>query len=277
MSREPSPLVAYYQKDHSQYGLRTGIIASVVIHIVAFAGLWWASHAAEERFKPRPAISVKLAGKPNPASGKKSKAPVAGKQRRTQKTKPKPKKTPPKKKTTPKKRPAAKPSDVGLNREKKAKKTPAKKPAADTNAPDKSRAKETAKPKPEPDPPEDKAPVARGGFGGDDKSGLSFEVGNSEEVDDADMEWQAYYRNVYTQVSRGWSRGSVVAGVTRVRFYIQKDGAIVQVQVVKSSGRSFLDSRSKRAVKRVSGLPPLPQGFQGDRLIINIDFDYTNQ
>ncbi|CAM2008968.1 TonB family protein [Acanthopleuribacter pedis] len=276
MSRDSNPLVAYYQKDHSQYGLRTGIIVSVVIHVLAFAGLFWASLAAEERFKPRPAISVKLAGKPQAAAGKKSKAPVAGKQRRTQKPKPKPKKTPPKK-TPPKKKPAAKPNDIGLNRDKQKEKTPPKKPVAESNAPEKSRTKETAKPEPEPDPPEDKAPVAQGGFGGDDQSGLSFEVGNSEEVDHTDMEWQAYYRHVYMQVSRGWSRGSVVAGVTRVRFFIQKDGGISNVEVVKSSGRSFLDSRSKRAVNRVSGLPPLPQGFQGDRLIINIDFDYTNQ
>ncbi len=275
MRQEPSQVAAYYQKDHSQYGLRTAVIASIVLHVLAFGGLWWASRAQAERFKPRPAMSVKLVGKPQPAAGKKSKAPVAGKTRTANKPKPK-QKTPPKKKPTPKKKAAAKPTDVGLNRKKKNQKKPPPKTAS-TNQPDKSRNKTTAKPTPEPDPPQEKAPEARGGFGGEDKSGLSFEVGNSEEVDSSDMEWQAYYRNVYTQVSRGWSRGSVVAGVTRVRFFIQKDGGISEIEVVKSSGRSFLDSRSKRAVQRVSDLPPLPQGFQGDRLIINIDFDYTNQ
>ena len=272
---DANPILGYYKVDRSNYGLKIGVIVSIVLHVLGLGGLVVLSQTAEERFKPTNAMTVQLAGRPAASSGKKSKAPVAGRTRNKPKTQ---KKAPKPKPKAPAKKRVAKPTDVGLNRDKpKKKKTAEKKPKTSTE----SNAKQSRrKPDPKPAPveqPKDKAPIARGGFGGEDKSGLSFEVGNSEQVDTSDMEWQAYYRNVYTQVSRAWSRGSVRAGVTRVRFHIRKDGSIEGIDVVMTSGRSYLDSRAKRAVQRVEGLPPLPQGFRGDRLIINIDFDYTNE
>jgi protein TonB len=61
-------------------------------------------------------------------------------------------------------------------------------------------------------------------------------------------------RLVYPPFARrqGWS------GEVRVGFIVQSDGAIEELRVVASSGRSLLDQQALRAVQAAAPFPPPP-------------------
>ncbi len=254
------------------YGRKAGVILSLLFHAVAIGGVIWASVANRPDRPPPNAMTVKLGGPPKmELSGEARKAPVAGVSRKkptpAPKAKPKPVKKAPPKRATPKK------NEIGLNRDKKK---PEKKPAP-TPAPEEtpSRSTDPTPPKAEPEP-EDKAAIARGGFG-DNGAGITMQVGDgSENVEKDDLEFINYYKTVLAEVSKQWVKTGLEGGTARIRFYIDREGRVSNMEVVQSAGRSFLDGPAKRAIL-ASEFPPLPHGYRGDKLIFNINFQYGAQ
>jgi TonB family protein len=59
-----------------------------------------------------------------------------------------------------------------------------------------------------------------------------------------------------------------------VKFVIRRDGALTQVEVVKSSNNVILDLESRRAVFQTGKVPPLPQQYDGQNLTIHLTFEY---
>ncbi|MGD9898512.1 MAG: energy transducer TonB [Calditrichaceae bacterium] len=58
-----------------------------------------------------------------------------------------------------------------------------------------------------------------------------------------------------------------------VGFRVLRNGNIENVNVENSSGRFMYDQAAKRAVYAVAPLPPLPEEFNGDQLLVHIDFE----
>jgi len=252
------------------YGRRTGVIVSLVIHGLALGGMIWASLAGPERERPLNAMTVRLGGPQMMQAGKARKAPVAGvvKKKDPPPPRPKPKPVPEKKPAV--KQPVKQEGALGLNREKKPVAKPPKK--AD------------AEPAPEPDiaPPEpqpretvsQEGARAMGGIQGDAGTGVSMQIGDgSETVSDESPEFLSYFRTVMAKVSSRWTKSGLEEGSASVRFRIQRNGSVQGVEVVRSAGRSYLDGPAKRAVLGAD-LPPLPQGYQGDELIVTLNFHY---
>jgi TonB family protein len=133
------------------------------------------------------------------------------------------------------------------------------------------------KSEPEPDPVEPeptKSTRAIGGFGGEKDTGVSVEVGDgSQEVNLDDVEFITYFKMVQAQISSRWVKRGLEGGTTRVRFFIHRDGKVTDVDVTRTSGKAYLDSPAKRAVLGAD-FPPLPQSYEGDKLIVNINFQY---
>lgn len=263
----------FYQKHRDNYGRKFAIFVAVSFHIAAIAGMWLFSHPSKPKQNLLKATPVTLASNPNRSSGKKSKAPTAGRQRRskpkkttTRKPKPVVKKPPPKKT----------PTDVGTRTEKKPKTKP--KPVVEQaekenpTGPDKTPAEQPVEPK------EDRTiPIAKGGFGGLKDSGISFEMGStSNKVDVKDYEFVSYFRLVHDKIARRWSRGGLVGGTAVIRFEIHRDGSIKKPEIIESAGKPYLDNPAKMAVVGAD-LPPLPQGIREDILIVDINFHYHNQ
>jgi protein TonB len=62
-----------------------------------------------------------------------------------------------------------------------------------------------------------------------------------------------------------------------VWFRIEKDGAVRSNSVEEPSGISPFDASALRALTRALPLPPLPQNYPGDHLIIHLRFVYSHE
>jgi TonB family protein len=60
-----------------------------------------------------------------------------------------------------------------------------------------------------------------------------------------------------------------------VRFRIEKDGAVQSSYIEEPSGIVLFDNSALRALRRALPLPPLPQEFPDDHLIIHLRFVYS--
>ena len=252
------------------YGRRFAIFVSVALHLGTIAGLWLFSQDPKPKPQLLSATPVTLATNPNRSSGKKSKAPVAGRKKSS-----KPKSKPPVKKNVKKPEPKKSTNEVGLNREKKPPvKTP---PPPEETKPTSSKSLDKSPPDEPVEPEDDRTiPIARGGFGGTKDSGISFEMGSpNPNIDVKDYEFASYFRLVHDQISRRWSRGGLTGGVTTIRFHIHRNGKITDAEIIHSAGQAYLDNPAKFAVIGAD-LPPLPQGIREDLLIVNINFHYYN-
>lgn len=58
-----------------------------------------------------------------------------------------------------------------------------------------------------------------------------------------------------------------------IRFQVQRNGRIVNINLEKSSGRYLFDQAAQRAVYSSNPLPPLPDEFRGEQLSIHIEFE----
>jgi TonB family protein len=74
-------------------------------------------------------------------------------------------------------------------------------------------------------------------------------------------------------IQRNWNSKQKVPGTSGVKFTIARDGAIKNVEVVRSSGYAVLDLTSQRAVA-MTRLPPLPAAYPNDQLTVYLNFQY---
>jgi len=249
------------------YGRRPALIVSLGIHLVVLLGLVWMGMAAEKPDDFGKAITVKLGGPKNlKMGGAKTKAPVAGK------TKAKPKATQKKPKQPPKKtRRKPKPKEVGLSTKKKPppqKQTPVVADEAETEI------KSSEKPDPGTETTEQISMKARGNVREGSDKGVSIEFGDgNEDVNINDIMFRTYLMTVMAKVNQRWIQTAEIDSKTRIEFTIHRDGKISSVDIAKSCGQLFLDQQARRAVMGAD-LPPLPQGYQGDTLLIAMNFHY---
>jgi TonB family protein len=76
------------------------------------------------------------------------------------------------------------------------------------------------------------------------------------------------------RIRSNWSQQVEVSGSTLVRFTIQRDGTLTNVDTERSSGYQSLDLNALRAVKVTRQLPPLPQAFPNPTLTVHLNFQY---
>lgn len=161
---------------------------------------------------------------------------------------------PPKPEPEPEKKPEPKPEPP--------KPEPEKKPAATTPAPAKKAAEKPAQPKPAPPPEAGSETGSPGGIA------LGAPVAR---LDSPDFTYGYYVDQMLAQISRNWSRPPVKGGIEAwLHYRIQRDGAITDVEILRSSGFESFDLAAMRAVLTSSPLPPLPSGFREPFLGVNL-------
>ena len=74
--------------------------------------------------------------------------------------------------------------------------------------------------------------------------------------------------------TRKWNSKQGTEGTTQMRFVIQKDGRIADVQVEKSSGVQALDYMASRALQ-LTKMPPLPAAYTEPALTVHLIFEYS--
>ena len=248
------------------YGKRIAVTVSLVLHLLVLTGLVVADSFSRRKDPLANTMVVKLGGPPKtPVSGKSRKAPVAGVKKTV---KPKARSAP--KKKTKRTKPVTRKDQIGLDRKKKPKKKKTKPPETNAESVGKKADKSA-------DPPvidQREGQKAIGGIDGKDGSGVSVEFGDgSESINTEDIEFTSYLRTVLAEVNSRWAKSGLEGGTARVRFIIDREGGVSDVKVVKSSGRNYLDGPATRAVLGAE-FPPLPQGYRGDFLIVNLNFRY---
>lgn len=81
-----------------------------------------------------------------------------------------------------------------------------------------------------------------------------------------------YLEQLLSKVQRNWRPPSSTLTAT-VHFRIERNGAIGDIEVSKSSGNFLFDQAAQRAVQAASPLAPLPADYSGDWLGVFLDFD----
>jgi TonB family protein len=74
-------------------------------------------------------------------------------------------------------------------------------------------------------------------------------------------------------IRRTWKQNQGVVGVNAVRFTIERDGRVVDVELVQPSGVYALDRESQATMLNLR-VPPLPTQFTEPKLTIRLFFEY---
>jgi outer membrane biosynthesis protein TonB len=112
---------------------------------------------------------------------------------------------------------------------------------------------------------------ARGqGFGGLSSGG----GGTGVQLEVGDFCCPEYLATMSALIKSNWNNQQNASGLTQMRFVIQRDGRIVEISVLKSSGVQTLDFFAERAL-RLTKLPPLPSGYPERALAVRLGFEYS--
>lgn len=83
-----------------------------------------------------------------------------------------------------------------------------------------------------------------------------------------------YLQTMLQLIQRNWNSKQQVVGETLVKYTIQRDGRLTDVQIEKSSGYFALDQTAQRAVLMTRQLPALPGQFTEPTLTVHLVFRY---
>lgn len=98
--------------------------------------------------------------------------------------------------------------------------------------------------------------------------------GTGAYLDVGDFCCPEYLTTMLQLIERNWSAKQPVAGETLMQFRIERNGALTNVQVERSSGYQALDFTAQRALALTRQLPPLPAEFQNQSLTVHLRFQY---
>jgi TonB family protein len=113
------------------------------------------------------------------------------------------------------------------------------------------------------------APIPFGGLstmGGGGSGGVRLDVG--------DFCCPEYLETMIQRIQANWNKSQGASGRVVVKYTIQRDGTLTDVEVERPSNNYSLDSESRRALLYTKRLPPLPAQFTGPTLTVHLTFDY---
>lgn len=88
--------------------------------------------------------------------------------------------------------------------------------------------------------------------------------------------WGPYMRDLEARIKRNWNppKGDQSKRVVLL-FKIGRDGRLLSIQTVRSSGQPLSDAAAKAAVELTAPFRPLPPEFKGSSIDIEFTFDYN--
>jgi len=95
------------------------------------------------------------------------------------------------------------------------------------------------------------------------------------------FDWGDYARQLYLIIKKNWYDRIPIAawygqkGKVFVRFVIEKDGAITDLAVIRSSDIAPFDLAAENAIRASNPLPPLPGNFPKEREGVTFGFYYN--
>jgi len=88
--------------------------------------------------------------------------------------------------------------------------------------------------------------------------------------------WGPYMRDLEARIKRNWNppKGDQSKRVVLL-FKIGRDGRLLSISTVRSSGQQLSDMAAKKAVELTAPFRPLPPEFKGNSIDIEFTFDYN--
>ena len=86
----------------------------------------------------------------------------------------------------------------------------------------------------------------------------------------------AYLELIVATIKRNWNQGQGIAGQNTLKFVVNRDGTITNVEVEQSGG-PLLDIASQRALAVTRQVQGLPREFAGNTLTIHLIFEYKRR
>jgi TonB family protein len=99
-------------------------------------------------------------------------------------------------------------------------------------------------------------------------------AGSGSSLDVADFCCPEYIATMVVRIRQAWSQNQGAVGQTLVKFTIQRDGKLTDVEIERPSGTTTLDIAALRAVRTTTTLPPLPGAFTNPTLTVHLNFQY---
>lgn len=134
-------------------------------------------------------------------------------------------------------------------------------------------------PKPEtskPPPTEEREAEPKPSKGADPKPSTTGGENLNVQLDGEEFPYPDYLENIIAQLNRMFRWSGPANLEAEVVFYIQRDGTVGGIRIVRKSGNFQFDLQAHEAVDRAGrtgALGPLPDGWQSDRLWISFTFE----
>ena len=77
------------------------------------------------------------------------------------------------------------------------------------------------------------------------------------------------------RIRKNWSERQQSAGSVIMRFRIQRNGQITDIETFKSSSNPVLDLTAQRALVNTKAVAPLPSAYAERELVLRLQFDYV--
>ena len=108
-----------------------------------------------------------------------------------------------------------------------------------------------------------------------DSIGLSTGGGGAGgQINLGDFCCPGYVGEMLQIIQRNWRQQQGARGATIMRFVIDRQGALSDISVARSSGNFLLDQAAQRALV-LTKLPPLPREYTNPTLTVNLEFNFT--
>lgn len=242
-------------------GLRKMVLISLGVHVVLTVLVLFMPAPATEAPEEGEVMQISLGGAPGPVSG--GMTPMGGRPAEAAPPEALPR--------TPVVAPPAKAPEMVLPKPVVQPPKPKPKPPPEPRA-----APEAARPRPTPKAAETKEGNAVAETGGEGvKFGLTTGGGQTGGyLDVADFCCPEYLGTMVQLIQRNWNSQQQVPGQTVMKFTIQRDGTLADIELERSSGYFALDQTAQRALVVTRQLPPLPPQYTEPQLTVHLIFDY---
>jgi TonB family protein len=85
----------------------------------------------------------------------------------------------------------------------------------------------------------------------------------------------AYISEMLQIIQRNWQRQQGMRGTTVMRFKIDRQGNLSEIEVARTSGNFMLDQAASRALL-TTRLSPLPREYPNETLTVNLSFNFIS-
>jgi TonB family protein len=98
-------------------------------------------------------------------------------------------------------------------------------------------------------------------------------------LDTKDKRYVDYAVLIKKEIMRNWryppeAREHLLEGTLLVVFSVGRDGGLIQIRILKTSGHEILDMEAVRAIRKAAPFPPFLEHITSSRLNIRANFDY---